>query len=233
MKKISILIFLILISVSEITLTSSLTSFEDWKKRISNLQQRYEVSSHSLPSNSKKYKSILIRVSRYHFGINAPIGLFAGQIHQESAWRPRAESIYAKGLTQFTPETAKWITKLYPQLEEVRPFDPVWSIKAMLLYDKRLYNSVDPIKKESIDDCNKWAIVLMQYNGGPGWWNRDRKLAMKNGDHPDIWWSNVENHSNRGERFFEENRSYPVRIIFQRQPLYQKVWLGSGQFICH
>ena len=71
-----------------------------------------------VPRESLKYKRELIRHSRIIWGLDAPIPLFASQIHQESTWNHLAKSKYAKGLTQFTDSTAEWMIEIFPELKE-------------------------------------------------------------------------------------------------------------------
>ncbi|HJM09496.1 MAG TPA: lytic transglycosylase domain-containing protein, partial [Gammaproteobacteria bacterium] len=76
------------------------------------------------PRSSLKYKRDLIRHSRIVWGLNAPVPLFASQIHQESSWNHLAKSKYAKGLTQFTGTTADWIAEVYPELKRANVYNP-------------------------------------------------------------------------------------------------------------
>ena len=181
-------------------------------------------SNADVPRESLKYKRELIRQSRIIWGLNAPIPLFASQIHQESTWNHLAKSKYAKGLTQFTDSTAEWMIEIFPQLKRANVYNPNWSIRAMLLYDSWLDDRI-----KSIDDCNQWAMILSSYNGGLTWLNRDKALAEAKGSNPNIWWNNVEKYSNRADRAIRENRNYSKSIIFKHQNLYAN-WGKS--YIC-
>ena len=182
------------------------------------------ISSHAyIPERADKYKSYLIRQARFEYGLNAPIALLASQIHQESAWRADVSSPYADGLTQFTPSTAKWITEVYPELEEPRVFNPKWAIRAMVKYDKHLFNNFD----DAASACHRWAFTLSAYNGGYSWVRKDQKIADREGDDPSKWWDNVEKYSNRADWAFEENRDYPRKILYKHQPKYVKNRWGS------
>ena len=172
-------------------------------------------SNADVPRESLKYKRELIRQSRIIWGLNAPIPLFASQIHQESTWNHLAKSKYAKGLTQFTDSTAEWMIEIFPQLKRANVYNPNWSIRAMLLYDSWLDDRI-----KSIDDCNQWAMILSSYNGGLTWLNRDKALAEAKGSNPNIWWNNVEKYSNRADWAIRENRNYSKSIIFKHQNLY-------------
>ena len=172
-------------------------------------------SNADVPRESLKYKRELIRQSRIIWGLDAPIPLFASQIHQESTWNHLAKSKYAKGLTQFTDSTAEWMIEIFPQLKRANVYNPNWSIRAMLLYDSWLDDRI-----KSIDDCNQWAMILSSYNGGLTWLNRDKALAEAKGSDPNIWWNNVEKYSNRADWAIRENRNYSKSIIFKHQNLY-------------
>ena len=182
-------------------------------------------SNADVPRESLKYKRELIRQSRIIWGLDAPIPLFASQIHQESTWNHLAKSKYAKGLTQFTDSTAEWMIEIFPQLKRANVYNPNWSIRAMLLYDSWLDDRI-----KSIDDCNQWAMILSSYNGGLTWLNRDKALAEAKGSNPNIWWNNVEKYSNRADWAIRENRNYSKSIIFKHQNLYAD-WGKS--YICN
>ncbi|MDW9328117.1 transglycosylase SLT domain-containing protein, partial [Escherichia coli] len=65
------------------------------------------------------------------------------QLHQESGWRPDAVSpAGAQGLAQFMPATADWISQLMPGLNSREPFNPAWAIRALVSYDRWLWQRV-------------------------------------------------------------------------------------------
>ena len=174
------------------------------------------------PRNAEVYRNNVIRETRYFWGMQQNPSLFFGQIHQESAWNPDAESKYAAGLTQFTPDTAKWIQQLYAnQLGELCSdpqgcvFSPRWAIRSMLIYGKRLWNQF----VESIGD-DKFAFMLASYNGGLGWIRREQQIVAA----PNVWFGSVENSCLRAKWACDENRSYPRKILFHWRPEYQR-WL--------
>ena len=176
------------------------------------------------PLESLKYKRDLIRYSRITWGMDAPIALFASQIHQESSWNHLAKSKYAKGLSQFTPRTAKWIRDVFPELKIGNIYNPIWSIRAMLLYDQWLDKEIS-----STGQCDQWAMILSSYNGGLTWLNRDKSLTEANGSNPKIWWDSVELYSSRDNWAMIENRNYSKKIIFEHQLIY-KNW--GNKYIC-
>lgn len=177
------------------------------------------------PSAATAYKSMLTKEARTTWGLGAPVALFAAQIHQESGWRPDVSSRFADGMAQFTPSTAQWISGVYSeQLGTMDVFNPQWALRAMLLYDKRIYDSID----RTDGNCDRWAMVLSAYNGGPGWVKRDRKLTLLCGDDPNVWWGNVEKWSKRADWAMKENRDYPRKILLRWQFLYSK-W-GPGVY---
>lgn len=170
----------------------------------------------NIPDRAYKYRAFLIRQAHFEFGLNAPIPMFAAQIHQESAWRPDVSSPYAHGLTQFTPDTAKWISEVFPDLGTADVFNPKWAIRAMLKYDKYLHSKFP----KAASECDRWAFALSSYNGGLGWVKRDMRLTSAAGDDPTKWWGNVEKYSNRADWAIEENRGYPKRILYRNQEFY-------------
>lgn len=166
--------------------------------------------SRAEPVAALQFKRQLIREVHYRWGLEGPVAVMAAQIAQESGWRPEVCSLYACGLTQFTPGTAAWIKHLDPELASGNRFDPRWAIRAMVLYDHRLYNQVP----KTASDCDRWAFVLSSYNGGLGWLRRDVDLCRRTpGCDPTRWWGNVEKYSRRADWAIRENRGYPRRIL--------------------
>ncbi|WP_217994843.1 hypothetical protein [Methylogaea oryzae] len=95
----------------------------------------------TIPRAAIRYRGDLVRQAHLVWGLEAPVADFAGQIHQESAWRPEAESKFAGGLAQFTPDTARWICGAYPAItlspgpstEDAKRcdvFNPTWAVRA-------------------------------------------------------------------------------------------------------
>jgi len=177
----------------------------------------------SVPRASLKYKRYVIKEARYLYGMNAPIAMFAAQLHQESSWRPKSYSKYAKGLAQFTPSTADWIVEKFPELTQADRDNPWWNIRAMMKYDRWLFKRLP-----SDRSCDKWGFTLSAYNGGLTWVWRDKRLTKREGGDPHSWQA-VREHSNRAEWAFKENRDYTRKILYSLQPIY-KNW--GTKLIC-
>jgi membrane-bound lytic murein transglycosylase MltF len=192
-----------------------------------------EAHAQRLPANSHQYRAALTKEARAVWGIEANIALFAAQIHQESTWRDNAMSqVGARGLAQFMPGTASDMNNWYaPQLRELPVYSPLWSIRALVLYNRRLYGMVRPMRSPGVSECDRIAMMLSGYNGGFGWVTRDRRLTSEQGDHPDIWFGSIERHSNRAAWAIHENRDYVQRIVFRHLPLYLDNGF-PGQKVC-
>lgn len=177
------------------------------------------------PRASLPWRNEVIRTSREIWGMNAPIADFAGQLQQESGWDPEARSpAGAQGMAQFMPATAQWVSELYPRLGENAPFNPVWAIRALVQYDRQLWQSID-----AKDDCERMAFTLSAYNGGQGWVKKDKKLATSKGLDASLWFDHVERvNSGRSTANWHENRRYPQTILFKHASRY----LMWGQASC-
>lgn len=177
-----------------------------------------------VPYAAKKYRFELTRGAQMVWGMDAPVATFASQITQESAWRENAQSPYASGLAQFTPDTARWIAGAYPaELSGADPFNPTWAIRALLRYDKHLWDRVT-----AVGPCNRMAMVMSAYNGGLGWLRRDIRYATDSGANPNRWWKHVEHYSNRAAWAFKENRDYPRKILVKWEPVFIAAGWGIG-----
>lgn len=192
--------------------------------------KRQEVARPAIiPARAAAYRAALLREVAFSWpGDWSAHPVVFAQIHQESAWRPGAESRFAAGLAQFTPDTARWIQGLYPRelrefCGEARgcPMDPRWALRAVARYDRRLWGGYGfaPERDE------QYAFMLAAYNGGPGWILRERASARAAGADPDRWFGGVEAHCLRAAWACEENREYPEKILFRLRPAY-RAWLG-------
>lgn len=169
----------------------------------------------TIPQASARYRIALQRAAASQFGVDAPIARLAAQIHQESAWRPNAESPYAQGIAQFTPSTAAWLPSVCPDVGPPDAWDASWSIRAMACYDRYLFERV-----VGAAACDQWAFTLSAYNGGLGWVARDMTRASANGADPALWFDNVERFSARSTAARAENRAYVRRILLVIEPAY-------------
>ena len=172
-----------------------------------------------IPELAYSLKRTLIGEIRFWWGFDTKATVFFSQVHQESRWNPEAKSKYASGLAQFTPSTAEWISRLYPKdLGENNPLDPKWALRSLVRYDKWLFDRFSYADQET----DRWSFTLSGYNGGAGWVERDRKLAVLNGRSDRKWICNVEHFSSRADWAIKENRDYIVKILFKWFTLYEK-----------
>ncbi|WP_238913793.1 transglycosylase SLT domain-containing protein [Achromobacter insolitus] len=178
------------------------------------------------PRTALAYRADLIRAARAVWGLDAPIAVFAAQVHQESGWRPHAVSaVGAQGMAQFMPATSSWISDLYPDLAANTPFNPSWALRALVTYDHWIYARV-----KAADACQRMAMTLSAYNGGLGWISRDARLASSKGLDPLIWFGSVETvNAGRSAANWRENRDYPRRILHLHQPRYASWGPGACQ----
>ncbi|MBU1692292.1 MAG: lytic transglycosylase domain-containing protein [Gammaproteobacteria bacterium] len=172
-----------------------------------------------VPAPALQYRAPLTRNAHAVWGLDAPIATFAAQIHQESGWNSNAKSAYAGGLAQFTPATATWISGVYSrELGDNQPFNPSWAMRALVTYDRRLFNQV-----KGASECDRMAFALAAYNGGLGWVYKRQKLSALPGRcfdatceiNPGITAANQ-----------KENSHYPRVILLKWQTIYAQ-W-GRG-----
>lgn len=180
----------------------------------------------AIPSAAQKHRALLVRSAHAVWGLDAPLATFAAQVHQESRWRVDARSpVGAEGLAQFMPTTTQWIASAYPKhLANPQPYNPGWAMRALVMYDKSLLK-----QNQATNECEQWAMALSAYNGGQGWVNRDRKLALASGASGLVWFGEIEKfNSGRSASNFKENRHYPHAILFKWEPLYTEAGWGNG-----
>ena len=95
----------------------------------------------TIPRAAYQHRDTLIRASRVVWGLEAPVSVFAAQIHTESWWKnSTVSSAGAQGLAQFMPSTAKWLPTVAPEVGKPAPFNPGWSLRACVTYDKYLWD---------------------------------------------------------------------------------------------
>ncbi|WP_265535388.1 transglycosylase SLT domain-containing protein [Pseudomonas saponiphila] len=179
-----------------------------------------------VPPQAEHYRRDLTRIAQAEWGLDAPVAMFAAQIHQESRWKFDAKSpVGAQGLGQVMPTTATWLAQTFPKaLGKIEPYNPVWSIQALVSYDRWLASRV-----KARNTCDRNAMILSSYNGGLGWVIRDRKLAAASGADPLIWFNSVERFNDgRSAAAFKENRQYPRLILLRWEPMYVAEGWGLG-----
>lgn len=179
-----------------------------------------------IPAQAERYRRDLTRIAQAEWGLDAPVATFAAQIHQESRWKFDAKSpVGAQGLGQVMPSTATWLAQTFPRaLGKVEPFNPIWSMQALVSYDRWLASRI-----QASSSCEQAAMILSSYNGGLGWVIRDRKLASAKGADPLTWFDSVEHHNaGRSAANFRENRNYPRFILWHWEPLYVDAGWGKG-----
>jgi soluble lytic murein transglycosylase-like protein len=170
---------------------------------------------------AEKFRPTLVREAQAVYGLNAPVAMFAGQIRQESSWRPDVTAWdNGRGLAQFMDGTAEQVVRSFPELGPADPYNPKWAIRALVRFDQWLY-----VRVKGSNSCEKWAAALKGYNAGLGYVQRAQKKSAK----PDTWFGHTEYiNAGQSQKNFEYSRKYPRVIIFKHQPLY-KHW---GESVC-
>jgi len=166
---------------------------------------------------AERYRRDLVRAAHAQWGLDAPIAAFAAQVHQESAWNPNAVSrVGAHGLAQFMPSTARWWCELIGVRQaDCLPHNPVWALRAMVGYDKWLYERT-PMRYSHYD---RFWVSLRSYNGGLGHWQYEARAsgqAEPTREHVDA----ACGLARRAAVHCQENLRYPHRILVVLQPRY-------------
>lgn len=173
-----------------------------------------------IPRAAQQHRLQLRQAAHMAWGLDAPVAVFAAQLHQESRWRTDARSpVGALGLAQFMPATAQWIGGIDQTLAARTPTNPAWAIRALVVYDRWLWDRIT----RAVDDCERMAFTLSAYNGGLGWvYKRQRISGM-----PAVCLGQTCT-LNPGitPEAQAENERYPVLILARHQPLYS-TW-GPG-----
>ena len=176
------------------------------------------VHAQSIPTSAHQYRATLTREAHAVWGLEAPVLVFAGQLHQESNWRADARSIYADGLAQFTRDTAQDMAQWYPDLGPANAFSPNWAIRAMVRYDARLFGQV-----WGASECDVWWATLRAYNGGLGHWRVEARQAANPDDRISV--DAMCGVGKRSSKHCPESLGYPRKILLQHAPRYQP-WGG-------
>ena len=169
-----------------------------------------------VPPSAQQHRALLTRTAHAVWGLDAPVAVFAAQIHQESNWRPDAVShVGAAGLAQFMPATSAWIATTDPQLASNQPFNPAWAMRAMVRYDLQLYQAA-PARYSPYD--RMW-VALRSYNGGQGHWLAEaRTTGVRLPTRPEV--DAACGAARRARVHCNENLGYPHRILVVLQPRY-------------
>lgn len=164
-----------------------------------------------LPAASYRYRRAIELAGVRAFGLGAPVALLAAQIRAESAYSATATShAGAQGMAQFMPDTARSMARLYPELRPANPRDPAWAFRAQALHMRDLVAAYPGAATE----CDRYALALSAYNGGPRALDRERALASD----PSIWFDGVEVQRSRTRANWNENRTYVRYILIEQEP---------------
>jgi soluble lytic murein transglycosylase-like protein len=172
-------------------------------------------SAQDVPRQAHRHRADLVRAAHAAWGLDAPIAVFAAQIHQESGWNPEAVSrVGARGMAQFMPGTAAWWCDLNGQAaNDCQPTNPVWAMRALVGYDRWLFERVQgPTEFDRL-----WA-TLRAYNGGLGHWQREAATVRPAVDHHTV--DSACGKARRHVSFCPENLGYPRRILLVLQQRY-------------
>ena len=170
-----------------------------------------------------RLRAELIRTGHAVWGLDAPTATFAAQIQQESSWRPGITAPDdGRGLAQFMDGTAAWLVQRYPALGKADPYNPAWSMRALVTFDRHLFKQV-----RGADECQRMAAALKGYNAGAGYVLRAQARSRQ----PGVWFGATEFiNAGQSAKHFEYSRLYPHKIIRQHQPRF--VAAGFGRGVC-
>ncbi|MFZ6872852.1 transglycosylase SLT domain-containing protein [Undibacterium sp. Di27W] len=182
------------------------------------------VQAQEIPKAAHQYRNDLTRIARSVWGLDAPVPVFAAQIHQESGWNPGAVSkVGALGMTQFMPATAKWWCSLNSiSAADCQPRNPIWSMRSLVGYDYWLYQRV----YGDTEFDRLWAMKR-SYNGGLGHWQKEASLVWPARDHDTI--DAACGLASRARIHCAENLGYPDRILNSFQYRYSAWGRTVGQ----
>lgn len=169
-----------------------------------------------IPARAHQYRRMLTQQAYAQWGLDAPIAALAAQVHQESAWRPEAVShVGARGLAQFMPATARWWCAR-EGIDECLPHNPTWALRAMVGYDKFLFDRAPP----HLSDFDRLWLALRSYNGGERHWQAEaRSTGLRKPTREQI--DAACGRARRHPKHCAENLGYPRRILLRLQPLYK------------
>ena len=169
-----------------------------------------------VPQAAQQHRVLLERTAHAAWGLDAPVAVFAAQVHQESAWRPDAIShVGAQGLAQFMPATVRWIGGIAPALAGQQPYNPAWALRALVTYDRWLYDRA-PARYTPRE--RMW-VALRSYNGGLGHWQAEA-VATGAAQPTRAQVDAACGKARRAAMHCTENLGYPHRILVVLQPRY-------------
>jgi len=191
-----------------------------------------DIGASPIPLAAARYRALLLREVHYYWTLEQDPAVFFAQVHQESGWDPAAQSRFATGLAQFTPGTAREVQHRFANAllglcdtEAGCPLRPAWALRAMVLWDRHLYQ-----QRVCVPEEERFAFMLADYNGGAGWINRERAYCQTTGwCHPDLYFHEVQRACGRSvparsHAACQENTAYPGQVLRRWQPLY-RCWL--------
>ena len=177
-----------------------------------------------VPADAARYRLELTRAAHSQWGLSAPVAVLAAQVHQESGWRQQAISrVGAKGLAQFMPGTARWWCKRTGlDAENCLPHNPAWALRALVGYDKYLY---DMVPAAHYSEYDRMWVALRGYNGGLGHWRDEARVAWARAGEQQIEPTREQvdaacGSAQRSPVHCPENLGYPRRILIDLQPRY-------------
>jgi soluble lytic murein transglycosylase-like protein len=173
------------------------------------------LAAETQPRRAQAYRADLTRVAHSTWGLDAPIPVFAAQLHQESSWDVSAVSpVGAIGMAQFMPATAQWWCNLNSlSAADCQPRNPVWAMRSLVGYDLWLLQRVGGASEYD----RMWAS-LRSYNGGLGHWQNEARLVRPLVDHASV--DRACGRASRAAVHCTENLAYPDRILRRLQRLY-------------
>jgi soluble lytic murein transglycosylase-like protein len=178
--------------------------------------------SGQVPAAALKYRNQLIREVHATWGLGGPVSVMAAQVMQESHFDTNAKSgAGAMGLGQIMPNTAKWLSMVYPQeLAKPAPYDPNWNLRALVVYDRWIWVRVPLFKLGQ----ERFAAMLSGFNGGLGFTLKDQKIARETGScDSSLWFGCAElSQDGRTAANLNENKQYPRRILLKYKPLFDR-----------
>jgi membrane-bound lytic murein transglycosylase MltF len=191
-----------------------------WIERCTQVREAEAHTGHDhIPPAAEQYRRQLTREVRYYWSLFERVSTFGAQIHRESYWRERAKShVGAEGLGQIMPKTGAWLGNLYPADlgPSPRPLDPWWNLKAMVLFDRRLY-----VADKEAQGVERYAFMLARYNAGSGNIAKEQREAERRGLDRSVWGESVETVCKRRVSACKETEDYVRAILFRFEPLYR------------